>query len=100
MYITNTLKIISSSTKTIENNGEFGDKLEKLNISLEDNGGYPSALVLWVETNGNPIYVGWTEMNEETGSTYDVDTSDSDWDFDNSWFSEEDLNNWVKSFNY
>ena len=99
MYITNTLKIVPGSEKIVETNGEFGDKEEAIKIALEDNG-QQNTLIAFVETNGNPVYIGWTQINEETGRSYDVETDQSDWDFENSWFTEENLNQWIKSIEY
>ena len=95
MYIANSLKIINGSDKAIECNGEFGDKKEILKIGIEDNGDN-NIFIIFVETNGNPVYVGCTEVNEETGTFYDVSTDGSDWDFDSSWFTEGELNDWLK----
>jgi hypothetical protein len=99
MYITNTLKIINGSDKEIECNGEFGDKKETIKIGIEDNGNN-NTFIIFVETNGDPVYIGWDVVDEETGTFCDVSADDSDWDFDSSWFTEEELNEWVRDFKY
>lgn len=66
-YIANDVAVLADTIKILADNGETGDECCELcsgvDPEFEHNG--VASQTYWMETNGNPVLIGWIEGNSK-----------------------------------
>lgn len=84
-YYVSNIAVDKDSIRELLDNGKDGDFRLAVCVAKQID---EDCLIYFVNTNGNPVYLGWSGLD---GGLADVEQSDWDFDADGDWFTPEDL---------